>query len=261
MTGVPSRLPGPAFFEREGERVVPGAHAASRWGAMLNGRTLAGLVAWATERDHADVAYQPARLTVDMFRAVPVEPMLVTTTSVRDGHRVKVIDVSLQQGELEVSRGSVVLLRRGDPPPGEVFSAPLWDAPDPDRLPTLEGGPPWETRPVGGDGRSFGRAAWVRERAPFVAGEAHSPFLRAALASDVTNLLANSGDRGLGFINADLTLYLARSPVGEWIGCEATDHADADGVAFGSSSLYDRGGRIGHVALCGVADPRLVTPG
>jgi acyl-CoA thioesterase len=227
---------------------------------MLNGRTLAGLVAWATERDHGDEAYQPARLTVDMFRSVPVAPLAVTTTRVRDGRRVRVVDVTLRQGDVEVSRGSVVLLRRGDPPPGEVFAAPAWHAPDPDVLPTLEGGPPWESRPVGGDGRSFGRAAWVRERVPFVEGEPHTPFLRAALAADVTNLLANSGDRGLGYINADLTLYLVRPPDGEWIGCEATDHGDAAGVAFGSSSLYDRRGRIGHAALCAVADGRLVRP-
>jgi hypothetical protein len=227
---------------------------------MLNGRNLAGLVAWATERDHADGDFQPARLTVDMFRAVPLEPITATTSVVRAGHRVKVIDVSLRQGTLEVSRGSVVLLRRGESPPGSVSAAPVWDAPNPDSLPVLEGGPPWETRPIGGDGRSFGRAAWVRERSAFMEGESHSPFLRAALASDVTNLLANSGDRGLGYINADVTLYLARSPMGEWIGCEATDHGDTAGVAFGSSSLYDRDGRIGHVALCAVADARLVMP-
>ena len=106
---------------------------------------------------------------------------------------------------------------------------------------------------AGGVGAGDGRRSWPASRT--------RPFLRAALASDVTNLLANSGDRGLGYINADLTLYLARPPVGEWIGCEATDHADAEGVAFGSSSLYDRDGRIGHVALCAVADRRLVTPG
>jgi hypothetical protein len=226
---------------------------------MLNGRNLAGMVAWATERDHGDVAYQPARLTVDMFRAVPLEPCQLVTRLVRDGHRVKVVDVSIRQGPLEVSRGSVVLLRRGDPPPGSVVAAPEWDAPDPESLPVLDGGPPWETRPVAA-GAAFGRAVWARERAAFVEGEVHSPFLRAALSSDVTNLLANSGDRGLGYINADVTLYLARSPVGEWIGVEATDHGAAEGVAFGSSSLYDRDGRIGHVAMCAVADSRLVRP-
>jgi hypothetical protein len=194
-----------------------------------------------------------------MFRAAPLEPMSLVSSLVRDGHRVKVVDVSIRQGTLEVSRGSVMLLRRGEVPPGVVPSAPLWDVPDPDTLPVLEGGPPWETRPVA-EGGAFGRAVWVRERSAFVEGEPHTPFLRAALASDVTNLLANSGDRGLGYINADVTLYLARSPSGEWIGCEASDHGDAAGVAFGSSSLYDREGRIGHVAMCAVADERLVRP-
>ena len=41
------------------------------------------------------------------------------------------------------------------------------------------------------------------------------------MAADFTNPLANSGDQGLEFVNADYTLYLHRLPVGEWIGASA----------------------------------------
>jgi hypothetical protein len=243
-----------AFLEARGDVLVPRRHAASGWGDVLNGRTLAALVAWGVERDHADADYQVARLTVDMFRAAPLVPLTVTTAAVRSGHRVRVVDVSVRSEDAELTRGSVVMLRRGEEPPGHVPAPPEWDAPRPDDLPApTERRPPWESR-------RFDRSAWIREYFELVEGEPLTPLLRVALACDITNALANTGDRGLGYINADLTLYLARLPAGEWVGCEPTGHGAAAGVSFATASMYDLGGRIGHVAMSAVADPRMIRP-
>jgi len=43
-------------------------------------------------------------------------------------------------------------------------------------------------------------------------------------AADIANPLANSGTNGLEFINGDITLYIARLPVDEWIGFEVAQN-------------------------------------
>jgi Thioesterase-like superfamily len=245
----------PAFVRRA-DVLVPSVHARSLWGDVINGRNLSGLVAAAAEQDHADADYVPARLTVDMFRAAPLIPVRVTTRIARRGHRVRVVDVSVRdEAGLELTRGSVVLLRKGEAPPGTVWAPAEWNRPIPESLPAVQAGPdgwpPW-------DMRRAGRHAWIREVRPFIAGEETTPFVRAALAADATNGSANSGDQGLGYINADLTVYLVRAPRGEWIGLEVTGHGSHSGVAFGAASIYDLQGRIGHVAMSAVADRRML---
>jgi acyl-CoA thioesterase len=257
-----------ASFERDGDLLVPRPFTQSGWSAgTLNGRYLAGLVAYGAER-HADPDLQPARLTVDMFRPGTMGPTRVDTTVVRDGRRIRVVDSSVITDGVQICRGTTVFLRRSADPEGEEWYPPEWDAPDPDDLePMVRGaGPggyemPWETRPITAWGNlSEHRRIWVRESRPFVDGEAVTPFLRAALAADMANGQTNAGPGGLGFINADLTMTIARLPVDEWVGLDARSRATADGVSAGSVDLYDRKGRIGQVTLIGVADARSKFP-
>ncbi len=105
-------------------------------------------------------------------------------------------------------------------------------------------------QPLGGPGPY---EAWLREPWPLVEGEELTPLVRAVMAADVTNPLSNWGDEGLQYINADMTVYFSRLPLGEWIGLEVTDHLDADGVAVGQSRLHDRAGPFAVVSLGGVA--------
>ncbi len=127
----------------------------------------------------------------------------------------------------------------------------------------------WETRPISlnpspslgeGQGRGFGgveqKRAWIREARLLVAGEPLTPFVRAAIAADFTNPFANSGNRGLNFVNADITLYLHRLPETEWVGFEVASHQSEDGIAVGECTLYDTRGPIGHSTVCGVANAR-----
>jgi acyl-CoA thioesterase len=115
----------------------------------------------------------------------------------------------------------------------------------------------WDSRDITAWGEvTEHRRVWMREDRPFVEGEALSPFLRAALASDAGNGQLNSSPTGLGYINADVTMTLARLPEGDWIGLDARSRVAADGVAVGSLDLYDAKGRIGQVALVALGDER-----
>ena len=250
-----------AFFTVAGEDFVPGPRTASPWApGMMHGRLLGGLLARAIEEEHAAENLRFARLTVDLFRNTPLEPVRLTTERVRDGRRIRVVDAVASVADGPVARASAVLLRRGEQPAGQVWTAQEWDVPDPETLGAPMGEVPfdvWFDPPDGGGHPMVGkeqRRAWLRETHTLVAGEGLSPFVRTALAADFASPMANFGSEGLGFINADYTVNLARLPLGEMIGFETTGHLSEDGVAAGQCTLYDAGGAIGFCVVSAVAN-------
>jgi hypothetical protein len=48
------------------------------------------------------------------------------------------------------------------------------------------------------------------------------------------------------FINPDLTLYIDREPVGEWICLAAHTFIPANGIETAEAVLYDERGRVGR---------------
>jgi hypothetical protein len=249
-----------AFFTRDGSAFVPSPEARGPWAPdMMHGRLLAGMLARAVEIEHGDPEFHAGRITVDLFRSPPMRPLEVTTRAVRTGRRIKVIDGEVTIDGDVYARASVVLLKRGEQPTGDVWSPPPWDAPHPDTLPAPEWGAPWEMRTVNETwfGAYEQKQMWLRETRELVAGEALTPLARVATAADIANPLANSGTNGLEFINGDITLYLARLPVSEWIGFEVSHHVSADGVAIGECLVYDTDGPIGTSTVSAVAQRRL----
>jgi len=87
-----------------------------------------------------------------------------------------------------------------------------------------------------------------------------TPFGRVALASDFVSPFANAGDKGLGYINSDVTLYLHRVPVTDWVGFEVINHQASDGVAIGECFVYDEEGPIGSASTCALAQKRANMP-
>jgi hypothetical protein len=139
-----------------------------------------------------------------------------------------------------------------------MWQAPEWTVARPDTLPSPGNGDAegWDVRLLtpGGFWSAERKRLWARDRRQLVAGEVLSPVVRAALAADLPNPLANSSAEGLQFINADLTLFLGRPPVSEWIGLEVAGHLGHDGIAVGTCTLYDTAGAIGSSSVCALAN-------
>lgn len=249
------------YFDEDGDLLAPRPDARGPWSAdMLAGRVVSGLLARAIEREFGDPAFQIARLTVDLFRSPPLKPVAATARAVREGNRIRVVDASLSCDGVEVARASAVMLRRGEQPEGQVWRPPDWEMPPPDAsdaMPSFSGRP----RLQPGEAQPERRRTWTRDRGQLVAGEEQSPFVRVALAADLTNPFANSGTEGLRFINADITLYIDRLPQGDWIGFEVANHQSAAGVAIGACTLYDERGPIGQSAVCALANRPLPAEG
>src|SRR5690242_11082474 len=176
-----------AFFSPDGPRLVPSPFARGPWAPdMMHGRLLAGLLASRIEHAHGDPDFQAGRITVDLFRSPPMRPVEITTRPVRMGKRIRVIDGEVTIDGDAYARASVVMLKRGDQPTGDVWSPPPWDAPDPETLPPPEWEAPWEMRSVTGNswfGAFEQKQMWLRETRELVAGEAMTPLTRVATAA------------------------------------------------------------------------------
>lgn len=254
------------FFTRIGDTFAPGRHARGPWGEIINGRVVGGLAARALEIAHGLEEFQPARLTVDMFRPAAMSPVTVDTVSVREGRRIRVADATLSQNGVGVARATAVFLRRSEQPSGRIWSA-QWPSATPPPLPEdlnpdhpmimqpSSDGDSTESTAVPGWNGADRKRAWIRENRALVGGEDLTPFVRAAMAGDAASPLTGWGSEGLQFINADYTLLLSRLPEGPDIGLEAMDHLSVDGVAVGTALVRDHRGPIGNCSITALANP------
>ncbi|MGI8549329.1 MAG: thioesterase family protein [Dehalococcoidia bacterium] len=259
-----------AIFEPENGRFLPTARACSPWADnLLHGGPPAGLLARAIERLAGDSAMHLSRLTVDLFRLIPVAPLEVTARSVRQGRRIHAIEASLLVDGVEICRASGLLLRRSADPELAV-NGTKENHPGPDGIEiTSVSGRVSSTAPLREGFHTTVEARWVKQRpesgpaivwlripVPFVAGEATSPLVRVAALSDFVNALSGGGHRGdMGFINADSTLYLHRAPIGEWICFQADRALSTGGLGVATAALYDIDGPIGRATQAVLANP------
>jgi acyl-CoA thioesterase len=251
------------FFRRDGDLFQPTPSSRGPWSpTSLHGRVVAGLLGHAIEVQHGGAEFMPARLTIDMYRLPDLSAAEVKVTPIREGYRIKVVDAEYIVGGVSMARATVQLLRTSENPEGVVWRPPTWDAPRPGDLapPTDERSSMrgmWATRQIaGGFGTVGQKRLWMSEVRELVEGEALTPFTRVALAADFASPYANAGDKGLGWINSDITLYLHRLPATEWIGFEVKNHGATAGVAIGECWLYDEEGPIGSSSVAALAQKR-----
>jgi hypothetical protein len=244
-----------AFFGRDGDRFVPRRIAKSAWGETVGGHIVGGLLGWAAELLADDPLLQPARLTVDLPRPTALVPASIQSRVLRDGKRLKLVEVLLVQDGDAVARASALFLRRCEQPAGRVWSPDVTMPPIPlDAFPTGPSffartygwGVPVQNPDPGWDSGTEGKYTWLDINRPVVEGQELTAFTRAAMAGDVTAGLCNWGTEGLQFINADYTLTLSRLPDGPRIGLASRGHVSHDGIASGSAVLVDHLGVIGN---------------
>lgn len=265
-----------ALFEPDGDRWRPTDAARGPWDRnALHGGPVAALVARAAERCDAEHPVHVARLTVELLRPVPLEPLAVSAAVVRPGRKVQLVDVEVAAGGRPVAWARALRIRTladpdpvlGGPPAGPV---PGHDADAPAGPDTAVASPPMTDdyrafHNVGAELRfEEGRfdhlgpsRVWVRLRVPVVAGEPPSPLQRVAAAADFGNGVSAvvPFDRYV-FINPDLTVSVERPAAGEWIGLDASTRLGVPGVGVATSSLWDVHGPIGRATQSLVVDAR-----
>jgi hypothetical protein len=250
----------PALFTQTGNGgFMPTPFARSQWSAnQINGPAVVGLAARTLENYHRSPDFMPARLTVDLFRAARDVVTAFDVRIVRDGTRVRRAECDVLQNDQTVARATLVQYRRSKPPPGRQWSAVgnFLELPDHDGglLPFVgSDAVGWTRSPSGHQNES--RKRYYNNAITVVAGQQNSPFVRTAMVAEATSLVTNLGTQGIGYINGDLTVALARLPIDEWIGVQADSHWAADGVSTGAATLFDAHGAFGTGIVTAVANP------
>ncbi len=257
-----------SFFTSAGDELVPVDLARSLWGAdQMHGVALSGALARELERVVAQLGrtdLRPARYTVDLFRAARMQPCRTRGVVVREGRRLCLVDATLEQDGEPVARASGLFLAPGEPAPGAVWEPGTSFDP-----------PPTELAPVSDEPRvplfSSERLGWSTSFAehqngdrkmtwqtgvPVVPEEEPSAFVAVASIADAASMVTNWGSNGVEHINTDITLALARLPVGREIGLAALDRVSSDGVAVGTAAVFDRQGRLGTAGVCSIANAK-----
>jgi hypothetical protein len=254
-----------AMYTLEGDQLVPTAIACSMWSPdQMHGVAVSGALARGLEMRLAELGrddLHPARYTVDLFQPARMSPCTVTTEVVREGRRLCLIDAFLVQDGERVARASCIFLLPTQSPSGAVWTPDDHPHPPPSdlvppseepRVPYFASAEPWsQSFP---DHQNAARKQTWQTGLPVVDGEKGSPFQSAAAIADATSMVVNWGTEGVQFINTDITLALARPPVGHEIGLSATDRVERDGVAVGTVEVFDRAGPLGTAMVTALAN-------
>lgn len=257
-----------SFFTRDGDALAPTDLACSLWSEdQMHGVALSGALARALEGAAADLGraeLRPARYTVDLFRPARMEPCRTSAVVVREGRRLCLIDVVLEQGGTPVARASGLFLQPSEPARGEVWEpAGTFDPPPLDLAPVSDRPrvPLFSSERIGwspsfADHQNGDRKMTWQTGVPVIPGEKPSPFVAAASIADATSMVTNWGSNGVEHINPDITLTLARLPVSLEIGLAAVDRVSADGIAAGVAVVFDRQGRLGSATVSSIANAK-----
>jgi hypothetical protein len=253
------------MFTLEGDQLIPAPIARSMWspdqmhGVAVSGALARGLELRLAELGRGDL--QPARYSVDLFQPARMSPSTVTTEVVREGKRICLIDATLRQDGKPVARASCIFLLPTETPSGDVWTptdhpeAPPADVVPPSeeaRVPFFTSDSPWsQSFP---EHQNAGRKQTWQAGLPVVEGEAGTPFQSVASVADATSMLVNWGTEGVQFINTDITLALARPPVGREVGLSTTDRVECNGIAVGTVEVFDRAGPLGTAMVTAIAN-------
>jgi hypothetical protein len=251
-----------ALFERSGDLLTPTERARGPWDPrFLHGGPVAALLAGALQ-ETAGEDRQVVRVTVELMRPVPLAPMTLTTTRVREGRKLSLLEATLALAATGVpvasARASALRIAASDP----IVPSLSIPGPDAGRAAdnSLTGGDSLafhshgvEMRWVTGDwdntsqARAAGVVVWFRLIYPVVAEMAITPWQRAAAAADFGNGISSVLPfEEYEFINPDVAIYLFRPPRGEWVGLSAKSSVGPFGSGIAESELFDEEGLIGR---------------
>lgn len=256
-----------ALFVAVGDgTVLPTAFSRGPWNlSFLHGGPVAALLAHAVEQLHSDgVEWFIARLTVELERPVPVEPLVFAAEVTRAGRKVSIVEATI------TNAATGALLARARALRIRLAEVPLpHDSPDLGPLLAIEPAPsePADGRAAvrdddadvtfqhgGTDRRFVGELdvgvgpvfGWIRMCVPLMADLAMTPLQRVAAAVDFASGISAvlPGDTH-SFINPDLTIHLFRALRGEWVGMASATHYSDHGVGMTDTSVFDLDGRVG----------------
>jgi hypothetical protein len=255
------------LYTREGPVYSPSKWAGSPWSKGLqHGAPVNALFMRAADQAASEVGMRVARLTVDILKPLPMEPLEVSAEFRRRGRRMAVVDAAMTRADDDtpVATARIVALQERDAlaaafgTPGEPLSGPhgipsrgLIPAALRDRFP-----PGFHLSVEIRQSRDDpGASAWLTTPLELIEGESMSPLERCAAICDLTTVMSGEmqpGQEATGqpvlLLNTDTTIHLLRPPVGEWFAFSNSSIADRNGIGVAEVTLHDEVGFLGRSA-------------
>ncbi|WP_398475075.1 thioesterase family protein [Tardiphaga sp.] len=255
-----------AIYRIDGNHVISSPHAAGPWNPhMQHGSAPSALVTWLAEQLPTSSPMAVSRVTIDLMRPVPVAPLTYEIEVLREGRKIQLVGIRLLSNGTVVTNATVLKVRVDEQPlPADIQDAPLTvplpDAPglsEPkDHSSAFVSG--MSIRAVHGGFLKLGPGAiWYRANRAIVEGQPISQAMRAVIASDFSNGSSSVlSFKDWMFMNADLTVSLARQPVGDWILLDSESWIGPDGSGLAASKLADKNGYFGRAVQTLVIERR-----
>lgn len=227
-----------------------------------HGGALAALVAGHVEALPTLTPMQVTRFTVEIFRVVPLVPLRIETSIVREGKKIQVIEARVLAKGVELTRAYIQRLRLAEVGlPANVEETPT-TLPMPADLSPLDTAA-WGHGPqdkmmfhrhaievreaVGGFDIPGPGAVWIRLVDRIIADRANTPLQRLLAVSDFCNGISrfDTGPDWL-FMNPDLSVNINRLPRGEWVALDAVSEYSGIGRGMASGTLWDETSYLGR---------------
>jgi hypothetical protein len=227
-----------------------------------HGGALAALVAGHVEDLPTLTPMQVTRFTLEIFRVVPLVPLTIETSIVREGKKIQVIEARVLSDGRELSRAHVQRLRLAEvglPPNVEETPTTLPLPADLVSLDTSTWGIGPHDKPmfhrhaievreaVGGFDIPGPGAVWIRLVDQIIDGRPNTPLQRLLAISDFCNGISrfDTGPDWL-FMNPDLSVNINRLPRGEWVALDAVSEYSGIGRGMASGTLWDEISYLGR---------------
>ena len=230
-----------------------------------HGGPLAALIVSRIEKVPTLTEMEIARVTIEIFRVIPLSPLTIDTEVIREGKRVQTVQARITgpDGTL-LSIAVAQRLRVADrqlpaeaateatplPSPGESErnDAKAWGVGESGK--TMFHRDAIEIREIHGGFSSIGPGAiWVRPTVPVIAGEDITPAQRAVMAADFCNGVSSRLEiDDWIYMNSDLSIHIGRYPTGEWVALDALSYYSDSGRGVAAGILWDQDLWVGRSA-------------
>ncbi|MGY2085462.1 thioesterase family protein [Blastococcus sp. SYSU DS0539] len=227
----------------------------------------AALLLRAAEQASGITGGQTVRLAYDILGPVPVGPVRVTTSTVRPGRRIELVEAVLDAGDgRPLMRLSAWRMRSRDdaapatPQPHPAPAGPEESRPEQAAFFTTDvayhRALGWRFA-AGAFNEPGPATAWTRPECALVAGEPMTPLQHLLVMTDAASGISATLDwTRATFANVDLSVALHRPPRGEWLGMDATTVHGGTGAAQCLAVLFDADGPIGRSTQSLFVEPR-----
>lgn len=204
-----------------------------------------------------------SRITVELFRVVPIVPLRIEHDVVREGKKIQTITARVfDPADSLLSIVTMQRLRvtpldlpddieplRPDLPPPEPQKAALgeaWGVGDPNKVMFHRHAMEVQDS-VGGFATKGPGAVWMRLLKPVIADRPNSAVQRIVATADFANGVSRALDMDTWvFMNPDLTIHITRYPEGEWIGLSAESSYGSLGRGVATGRIWDTSGFVGR---------------